>query len=121
MKYIEAHMTGTPAGDVVESESIRRTFCEDRSEPLLVGCLKSNMGHTEAASGMCAISKACLAFEHRELPPNINLNIPNPNIDGLRTGILKPVTQRMPYNEKLRRSLFLRLRRMQCLHDPESE
>lgn len=102
MKYIEAHMTGTPAGDVVESESIRRTFCVDgRKEPLLVGCLKSNLGHTEGASGMCAISKVCLAFEHEELPPNINLKTLNPNIDGLMTGILKPVQERMAFKESI--------------------
>ncbi|KAI1279514.1 Fatty acid synthase [Halotydeus destructor] len=101
MKYIEAHMTGTPAGDQVESESIRRTFCEGRSEPLLVGCLKSNLGHTEGASGTCALTKACLAFEHGELPPNLHFKTPNPNIEGLRTGILKPVTERMEFNEKI--------------------
>lgn len=101
IKYIEAHMTGTPAGDVVESESIRRSFCEGRSEPLLLGCLKSNLGHTEGASGCCALSKVCLAFENQELPPNLNFDQPNPNIDGLRIGILKPVTQRMPFHENI--------------------
>lgn len=101
IKYVEAHMTGTPAGDVVESESIRRSFCEGRSEPLLMGCLKSNLGHTEGASGTCALSKVCLAFENYELPPNLNFNTPNPNIDGLRTGILKPVTERMPFKENV--------------------
>ena len=56
IKYVEAHMTGTPAGDVVESESIRTTFCsEGRKDPLFVGCLKSNLGHTEGASGTCAL------------------------------------------------------------------
>lgn len=102
MKYIEAHMTGIPAGDVVESESIRRTFCTDgRKDPLLLGCLKSNLGHTEGASGMCAISKVCLAFENQELPPNINLKTLNPNIDGLMTGILRPVRERMPFKEPI--------------------
>ena len=102
MKYIEAHMTGTPAGDVVESESIRRTFCnEERQEPLLLGCLKSNLGHTEGASGTCAISKVCLALEHRELPPNLNFKNPNLNIEGLKSGALKPVTERMPFHENV--------------------
>lgn len=99
IKYVEAHMTGTPAGDVVESESIRRSFCEGRSEPLLMGCLKSNLGHTEGASGTCALTKVCLAFENYELPPNLNFNTPNPNIDGLRTGILKPVIERTTFKE----------------------
>jgi len=103
MKYIEAHMTGTPAGDVVESESITRTFCEGRpkEDPLLVGCLKSNLGHTEGASGTCSISKVCLAFENRELPPNLGFQTPNPNIKGLHSGILKPVLERIPFEEKV--------------------
>ena len=101
MKYVEAHMTGTPAGDVVESESIRRTFCEGRKDPLLMGCLKSNLGHTEGASGTCAISKVCLAFENKELPPNLHFNNPNLNIEGLKTGALKPVTERMPFHENI--------------------
>lgn len=101
IKYVEAHMTGTPAGDVVESESIRRTFCEGRKDPLLLGCLKSNLGHTEGASGTCAISKVCLAFEHRELPPNLNFKNPNPNIQGLKSGALKPVIERTPFNETI--------------------
>ena len=101
MKYIEAHMTGTPAGDVVESESIRRTFCVDRKDPLKIGCLKSNLGHTEGASGTCALTKVCLAFENRELPPNINMKTPNPNIEGLRSGILEPVVTRQPLDANI--------------------
>ena len=102
MKYIEAHMTGTPAGDVVESESIRRTFCsEGRKDPLLLGCLKSNLGHTEGASGCCSLSKVCLAFENRELPPNLHFTNPNPNIEGLASGQLKPVLERMPFHENI--------------------
>lgn len=103
MTYIEAHMTGTPAGDVVESESIRRTFCEGRSvaDPLLIGCLKSNLGHTEGASGTCALTKVCLAFENRELPPNLHLKTLNPNIEGLRSGILKPVTERREFTDNV--------------------
>ena len=91
IEYMEAHMTGTPAGDPVESQAIVEALCVGREKPLLMGCLKSNMGHTEGASGMCAISKACLVFQKRKIPPNLHLKTPNPNIDGLAKGILKPV------------------------------
>ena len=99
MKYIEAHMTGTPAGDVVESESILKTFCTGRKDPLLLGCLKSNLGHTEGASGTCSLSKVCLAMERGELPPNLHFENPNPNIEGLSSGQLKPVLERMAFDE----------------------
>lgn len=103
VEYMEAHMTGTPAGDPVESAAIVDVFCpEDRKMgPLLMGCLKSNMGHTEGASGTCAITKACLVFQRRELPPNLHLNTPNPHIEGLKNGTLKPVLERMPFNGSL--------------------
>ena len=45
IKYVEAHMTGTSAGDVVEAEAITQAYCSNgRKDPLLIGCLKSNMG-----------------------------------------------------------------------------
>ena len=76
IKYIEAHMTGTAAGDPVESTAIASVFCSDQTgvtrDPLLIGCLKSNMGHSEGASGLCAITKACLIIKNGIIPPNIN-------------------------------------------------
>lgn len=51
VSYIEAHGTGTPAGDPTELKGIIDVFCQDRKEPLLIGASKSNMGHSEAASG----------------------------------------------------------------------
>lgn len=101
IKYVEAHMTGTAVGDVVESQALTDVFCQNRSEPLLIGCLKSNMGHAEAASGAAAIIKACLIFKYNLIPPNILFHDPNPNIEGLRAGVLKPVTRVTPFNHDL--------------------
>ena len=98
IKYMEAHMTGTPAGDPVESQAIMEALCEGRKEPLLMGCLKSNMGHTEGSSGMCAISKACLVFQHKTIPPNLHLKNPNPHIEGLKSGMLKPVLENTAFD-----------------------
>ena len=50
--YVECHGTGTQAGDPQESRAVSRLMCEGRSNPLLVGSVKSNIGHTEGAAGM---------------------------------------------------------------------
>ena len=49
--YVEAHGTGTPAGDPEEGRAISDVFCQNRESPLLIGSVKSNMGHCESASG----------------------------------------------------------------------
>ncbi|KAF7987806.1 hypothetical protein HCN44_003669 [Aphidius gifuensis] len=55
--YVEAHGTGTVAGDPVEVDAIDTIICSGRTEPLRIGSIKSNLGHAEAASGMCSIAK----------------------------------------------------------------
>uniref|UniRef100_A0A1A9WBK1 Uncharacterized protein n=1 Tax=Glossina brevipalpis TaxID=37001 RepID=A0A1A9WBK1_9MUSC len=71
--YLEAHSTGTKAGDPEECRAIDNVICSQRSKPLLVGSIKSNLGHTEAAAGVCSLAKVCLALERRKIAPNINL------------------------------------------------
>ena len=51
IQYVEAHGTGTLVGDPIEINALEKAFCEGRKEPLLVGTIKSNIGHTEASSG----------------------------------------------------------------------
>ena len=100
--YVEAHCTGTQAGDPVELNALHDVFCKGietlrRNEmPLHIGCLKSNMGHSEGASGMCAIVKAVLVMERGLIPPNLHLNQINPNIIGLVDGTQKAVTSICP-------------------------
>lgn len=57
LSYLEAHATGTVAGDPVELQAIDEALCIKRDFPLLVGSVKSNIGHSEAASGHCQIAK----------------------------------------------------------------
>ena len=52
LAYIEAHGTGTPVGDPQECFAISEVLCKDRESPLLIGSVKSNMGHCESGSGM---------------------------------------------------------------------
>ena len=80
--YIEAHGTGTPAGDPVECTAIGKFLARHRDpeKPCLIGSIKSNIGHLEAASGMAGLIKVALALKHREIPGNLHFNKPNPSI-----------------------------------------
>lgn len=80
--YVEAHMTGTLAGDPVEAEAIARTFGASRNpeDPVIVGSVKTNIGHTEPVSGLAAIIKTVFALKNAQIPPNMNYKIPNPEI-----------------------------------------
>jgi len=57
LSYLECHGTGTKAGDPEELQAIQNIFCKDRPIPLLIGSVKSNLGHSEAVSGLCQITK----------------------------------------------------------------
>lgn len=98
VEYVEAHGTGTPAGDPVETRAIANVFCQNRKSPLLIGSVKSNMGHAEPASGMNSISKVLLTFKNRMIPANIHFKNPNPNVPELINGLVKPVIENTPYN-----------------------
>ncbi|PLN79543.1 hypothetical protein BDW42DRAFT_172734 [Aspergillus taichungensis] len=83
-RYFEAHGTGTPIGDPIETRGIGSAFRKYRSkkEPLYVGSVKSNIGHLEGASGIAGVIKTILALEKGIIPPNSeNLRRINPQID----------------------------------------
>ena len=75
-------MTGTPSGDPVEAEALARTFGKTRSahDPVLVGSVKTNVGHTEPVSGLAAIIKTVFALKNEIIPPNLNYEKTNPKI-----------------------------------------
>ena len=75
--YVECHGTGTAVGDPIEVDAISRCFSPRPSHPLLIGSVKSNLGHSEAASGLTSIMKAVVSFEHGGIPPThgvVNIN-----------------------------------------------
>lgn len=80
--YIEMHGTGTPLGDPIEVKALSETYCSGRKKdnPLLIGSVKSNIGHLEAAAGMASIIKVILSFKNGMLPGNLNFKDPNPFI-----------------------------------------
>lgn len=67
---------GTRAGDPEECKSLDQTFCTNRKDPLLIGSVKSNMGHSEASSGICSVTKVLLAFEEGAIPANLYFQTP---------------------------------------------
>lgn len=96
ISYVEAHMTGTKAGDPEECEALDMVFCKDRQKPLPVGSVKSNLGHTEAAAGLVSIAKAILIFQCGLIPPNLNYKEPPQHITSLVEGRLKVVLETTP-------------------------
>lgn len=87
--YVEAHGTGTKVGDPQEVNSIADVFCKGRNTPLLIGSVKSNMGHSEPASGLCSIAKTLVAMESGIIPANLHFQNPNKDIPALNDGRLK--------------------------------
>ena len=81
--YVEAHGTGTPLGDPIELEALGTVMGVGReaSRPLLVGSVKTNLGHTEAASGLAGLLKVVMAMRHEAIPPHLHFTRPNPGID----------------------------------------
>ncbi|KAK5652872.1 hypothetical protein OQA88_9538 [Cercophora sp. LCS_1] len=77
--YFEAHGTGTPTGDPIEVKAIASVFRDSRppDQPLAIGSVKTNIGHTETASGVAAVIKVVLALEKGQIPPSINFKEPN--------------------------------------------
>ncbi len=82
VQYVEAHGTGTAAGDPVEANAIGTVCGEGRSpeNKCIIGSVKSNMGHTEAAAGVAGLIKAALCLNYGAIPPSIHFQKPNPKI-----------------------------------------
>lgn len=70
--YVEAHGTGTEVGDPVEARALGEIFAGRRQRPVLVGSVKTNIGHTGSAAGVAGLLKAVLAIESGMLPPSLN-------------------------------------------------
>ena len=99
VSYVEAHGTGTSLGDPIEVESLGAVLCQGRSkeQPLIIGSVKTNIGHLESAAGVAGVIKLVLALQNKEIPPHLHLKNPNPHIRWGELAVEVP-TQRMPWN-----------------------
>ncbi|KYN02883.1 PREDICTED: fatty acid synthase-like [Cyphomyrmex costatus] len=96
LDYIEAHGTATKVGDPTEVNAIHSIFCRNKETPLMIGSIKSNLGHSEPASGFNQIAKVVIAFETGFVPPNINYTTPRNEIDALVNKTICVVQEPMP-------------------------
>ena len=90
--YVEAHGTATPLGDSIEMNALGAVLCAGRSpdKPCLVGSVKTNFGHLEAAAGIAGLIKAALVTHYGLIPPNLHFHNPNPLIDFKRYALRVP-------------------------------
>ncbi|MBP6601220.1 MAG: type I polyketide synthase, partial [Verrucomicrobiales bacterium] len=82
VRYMEAHGTGTPVGDPIETRALGQILSRGRDEGdyCLIGSVKTNVGHLESGSGVAGLAKAALVLYHDTVPPSLNFKRPNPNI-----------------------------------------
>lgn len=97
ISYVEAHGTGTPLGDPIEVTALTQAFGADSaSEPCLIGSVKPNIGHLDAAAGLAGFIKAALVVERGLIPPTLHFTEPNPETS-LEEGRFRVVAEPTPW------------------------
>jgi acyl transferase domain-containing protein len=98
IRYVEAHGTGTPLGDFIEIQALTTVLAEGRSpnQPCHIGSVKTNIGHTEAASGMAGLIKTVLALTHEEIPAHLHMQTCHPQL-ALEQSAFAIATERCPF------------------------
>nr|AOG74797.1 polyketide synthase [Byssovorax cruenta] len=96
--YVEAHGTGTPLGDPIEVQALSAVLSEGRApeQRVVVGSVKTNIGHTEAAAGVAGLIKAVLSLQRGSIPKSLHFSAPNPHIPWEQLPV-KVATESVPW------------------------
>jgi acyl transferase domain-containing protein len=105
--YVEAHGTGTPLGDAIELKALTESYAKTRdpATPLLIGSVKTNIGHLEAGAGLAGVIKSVLALEKGVVPGHPHLDAPTPHVDWATVAMRVPsATMDWPARDRPRRA-----------------
>lgn len=103
--YVEAHGTGTPLGDPIEINSLKTVLKQDKQtceKPCVVGSVKTNIGHLEAAAGIAGLIKVVLSLNHQKIPQHLHFQQLNTRIDLEQILTIPAAAQPWPASEKTR-------------------
>ncbi|BAZ22954.1 amino acid adenylation domain-containing protein [Kalymmatonema gypsitolerans NIES-4073] len=101
VSYVEAHGTGTSLGDPIEVRALGTVFAEGHSpeHPLMIGSVKTNIGHLESAAGVSGLIKVVLQLQHQQIVPHLHLKHPTPHINWDELPLTVP-TKQTPWQVK---------------------
>jgi acyl transferase domain-containing protein len=104
LQYIETHGTGTPLGDPIEIEALKAVLGPaQEGHECVLGSVKANIGHTEAAAGIAGLIKLVLAMQHETIPPRLHFHTLNPHINLAHTPlVIDPASRHWPRNARPR-------------------